>query len=276
MTAKSGNFLTRMGKLLRAGSALVGNPRLAGAIIHDNAYWKSAFQRKYGHANLLPVVGLDAFVPAKSELPLTVFLGGGSSVTDLLLLRHLAAKEEVNTYFEIGGWRGESLAAVLPFVKKAYTLDLDEKGMDHLGYSKEVRDQMYSVVEMNGKVTQLKGDSARFEFSTIQNKCDLIFIDGTHTYEYVMSDTKNALKHLMHDKSIIVWHDYAFDPEQVRWEVYTAIADAIPVSMHQRLYHVSHTKCALLWPFEPLEKTRVVFPMTSTDRWKVSIEKLKQ
>jgi predicted O-methyltransferase YrrM len=36
---------------------------------------------------------------------------------------------------------------------------------------------------------------------------DLIFIDGSHAYSYVMSDTEKALK-MLKKGGIVLWHDY--------------------------------------------------------------------
>jgi len=62
------------------------------------------------------------------------------------------------------------------------------------------------------KVQQLYGDSAKFDFTSYQKKVDLFFIDGAHSYEYVRSDTLNALS-CMRRGGVIVWHDYG------RWGV---------------------------------------------------------
>jgi hypothetical protein len=58
-----------------------------------------------------------------------------------------------------------------------------------------------------GKIHQLWGDSATFDFSPFQNNIDLFFIDGAHTYEYVKNNTLKALK-CCHEGSVIAWHDY--------------------------------------------------------------------
>jgi hypothetical protein len=39
---------------------------------------------------------------------------------------------------------------------------------------------------------------------------DLVFIDGSHTYDYVISDTMTAMKLLRHKKGVIIWHDYGW------------------------------------------------------------------
>jgi hypothetical protein len=57
------------------------------------------------------------------------------------------------------------------------------------------------------KITRLSGDSATFDFTPYYGKVDFFFIDGAHSYEYVRSDTLNALK-CCHSGSVMAWHDY--------------------------------------------------------------------
>ena len=47
---------------------------------------------------------------------------------------------------------------------------------------------------------------------------------------------------------MIVWHDYARNPEQVRWSVLAGILDGLPSEMHKHLYHISNTMCAVYLP----------------------------
>lgn len=84
-----------------------------------------------------------------------------------------------------------------------------------------------------------------FDFSTLPGNYDVIFIDGSHHYEDIVSDTKNVFKHLVHDKSIVVWHDYAYNPEKIRYEVMAAILEGTPKELHENLYYVSNTMCAI-------------------------------
>lgn len=58
-----------------------------------------------------------------------------------------------------------------------------------------------------GRITQVYGDSARLDWSRLTGPFDFTFIDGNHHYEYVKSDTENALRHLR-PGGIIAWHDY--------------------------------------------------------------------
>ena len=56
------------------------------------------------------------------------------------------------------------------------------------------------------------GDSASFDYSAFRGKIDLVFIDASHTYSYVLDDSKIALDLLRKDRGIIIWHDYTSWP----------------------------------------------------------------
>ena len=108
-------------------------------------------------------------------------------------------------------------------------------------------------------------------FINNHEKFDLIFIDGDHHYEYVKSDTQKVFEHLLHDQSIVVWHDYGYDPEKFRPEVLAGILDGIPVDFRKNLYHVSNTMCAIFirdqFPTSILQS-----PVTPDKAFKVKIE----
>ncbi len=61
--------------------------------------------------------------------------------------------------------------------------------------------------EMIGRIHQLLGDSAAFDYSPYRNSCSLIFVDGSHAYDYALSDTRAALE-MVEPGGIVVWHDY--------------------------------------------------------------------
>jgi predicted O-methyltransferase YrrM len=58
------------------------------------------------------------------------------------------------------------------------------------------------------KIHQLYGNSISFDFSPYAGQMDLVFIDGAHHYEAVISDTRNALN-LVKPGGTILWHDFA-------------------------------------------------------------------
>jgi predicted O-methyltransferase YrrM len=70
----------------------------------------------------------------------------------------------------------------------------------------EVIGDAFKISEHAGRVTQHLGDSATFDFSPFAGSIDLVFVDGAHTYEYVRSDSLNALS-LLRPGGVIVWDD---------------------------------------------------------------------
>ena len=84
----------------------------------------------------------------------------------------------------------------------------------------------------------------------------------------VKNDTEKVIKNLIHDESIIVWHDYAVNPEMIRFEVLAAILDGTPKEFHSYLYHVSNTKSAILFK-EKLEAKALEGPVTPEFYYKI-------
>ena len=66
---------------------------------------------------------------------------------------------------------------------------------------------LYSDTPQAGKVTQLFGDSKSIDLSPWKGQCDLVFVDGSHGYSYVKSDSERAVD-LVRPGGIVLWHDY--------------------------------------------------------------------
>lgn len=76
--------------------------------------------------------------------------------------------------------------------------------------------------------------------------CDLVFVDGDHSYDGVRCDTEHAFRLLRNERSVIVWHDYMRTSEDdVLWGVVAGILDGAPPGARRQLYHVSNTLCAV-------------------------------
>lgn len=65
----------------------------------------------------------------------------------------------------------------------------------------------YSRTDVAHKVRQLYGDSKSLDQTPYRRQMDLIFVDGSHAYSYVASDTRKALE-MIRPGGIILWHDY--------------------------------------------------------------------
>jgi len=61
--------------------------------------------------------------------------------------------------------------------------------------------------EGSAKIVQYLGDSAAYDWSPHFGKAGLVFVDGAHSYEYVLSDSEVAFR-LAAPRAMIFWHDY--------------------------------------------------------------------
>lgn len=93
----------------------------------------------------------------------------------------------------------------------------------------------YSGTDVEPKVEQLYGDSKQFDPGPYTDTCDLIFIDGSHAYSYVVSDTEKALT-MLAPGGLILWHDYR-GPHQAAG-VYRALNE---LSARLPLYRIADT-----------------------------------
>lgn len=143
-------------------------------------------------------------------------------VVDIVSLCLICRFIKPKTVFEIGtmhGYTALHFALNTPEDAIIYTLDLPKKEdikleknitiFDKLGIDMSVRTKnyMFENTDVAHKIKCLYGDSATFDFSPYYGKIDLFFIDGAHSYEYVKSDTMQALK-CCRRGGVIAWHDF--------------------------------------------------------------------
>lgn len=225
-------------------------PYLLNLILDDNEAWRKRVQKDFSIERLDEIRLSDLMVGKEVSVKPFAFMEGGSLPTDLALLKLLAAGFESCKYFEIGTWRGESVANVADVAGHCTTMNLPVERMKELGLPETYIQQyaMYSKNRIN--VTHLQEDSLKFDFESLGEKYDLIFIDGDHHYESVKKDTANVFKHLLHDKSIVVWHDYAWQPGEIRFETLAAILAGVPEKYRNKIYAVRNTICAVYIPYE--------------------------
>jgi hypothetical protein len=92
------------------------------------------------------------------------------------------------------------------------------------------------------RINQLYGDSATFDWSAHHGRAGLVFVDGSHAYDYVIADTATALR-LIAQKGVVIWHDYGV------WDGVTRALEDIEVSRHLGLRHVRGTSL-VVWKSE--------------------------
>jgi predicted O-methyltransferase YrrM len=66
----------------------------------------------------------------------------------------------------------------------------------------------YSGTEAEERIVQLLGDSKVFDERPFAAQCDVVFVDGSHAYSYVTSDSAKALA-MVRPGGLVLWHDYS-------------------------------------------------------------------
>jgi hypothetical protein len=162
----------------------------------------------------LPEVAIEALLgdPGPVRIPEPTPRDGNVSALESLVIAGLTAACAPSRCFEIGTFDGRTaltLAANCANGARIFSLDLPADQLETAALALERADRAYVDKPLVGsrllgrpeaqRVTQLLGDSATFDFTPYHGQVDLVFVDGAHHYEYVMSDSRQALKMLPRD-----------------------------------------------------------------------------
>ena len=139
--------------------------------------------------------------------------------SEILILAAMVRLLKPRRLLEIGTFDGNTtlnLAANCPSGARVFTLDLpadwggdfalDVPSLQENAVVGDITGIQFRDSPLRDRITQLFDDSARFDWDRFA-PFDLIFIDGCHTYDYVRSDTLNALR-VLRPGGTLVWHDY--------------------------------------------------------------------
>jgi SAM-dependent methyltransferase len=144
---------------------------------------------------------------------------GATPPQDLFAILRVVRWLNPKRIFEIGTSTGITTAHLaMNSEAEVYTLDLPRELADNLGgYNAgdlsllQLRDQIgsaYRPFNRNGQIRQLFGDSRTFDFSPYRRSVDLVFVDGCHVFDGILSDSRNAFD-LLGERGVILWHDFA-------------------------------------------------------------------
>jgi predicted O-methyltransferase YrrM len=237
--------MSKIVKALKAFGLMLKKPYLLNLLIDSEDAKQSYVAKKYGLPQGLPTVDITEFIDETEEITPYSFLEGSSLPTDFALLRSLCRHNHTEDYLEIGTWRGESAANVAPFVKNCFSLNLPDETMDRMGMDKDYIGMHRFFSKDFPNITHIQADSQTFDFTSLNRKFDVIFLDGDHHTESIAKDTQNAFRLLKDDNSVIVWHDYGLGTETTRFNVLAGILDGCPQENRKHLYRVSLTLCAI-------------------------------
>ena len=241
--------MNKLQKFTKALGRIIRHPYLLNLVLQDEGSNKEEVIKKYGLQDGLPVIEINTLFPDFRETAVPyAYLSGATMPIDIALLRALGKRYAVQDYFEIGTWRGESVANMAQVAPHCVTFNLPKEAIIQLTGNTLYADLHGFFSNTLDNVEQLYGDSQTFDFKPHLCKYDMVFIDGDHHYESVRKDTETAFKLLKGNRSVIVWHDYGLDPETIRWDVMEAILDGAPAEKRSHIYHISNTLCAVYLP----------------------------
>ena len=157
---------------------------------------------------------------------------GNLSLETLHALASLVKHFQPERIFEIGTFNGNSSMQMSVNASdscRIFTLDLPKQNLleSKTRYALGPEDRKYvgcpdpdlvfRQTPYESKIECLTGDSASFDYQPFHKNMDFIFIDGSHTYDYVKSDTENAFK-MAAPGAVIVWDDYDSSwPDVIRY-----------------------------------------------------------
>ena len=160
-------------------------------------------------------VHLSHFLPSDSPVQICIDFRDQHDfelpTAERLALLYMTRLIEPLVVFEIGTFTGSTsvtIAGALSSSSVVHTLDLPPGENPHEPRIHEQVGSAFASYDGSGaQIQQHWGDSTTFDFSPWQNKVDMVFIDGSHEYYAVMSDSINAMK-MVRPGGMIVWDDY--------------------------------------------------------------------
>lgn len=206
-------WLKRLLYLIKTGSLFKVLPSyLAGSK-------KRKYEKIIPEKNLYEITGKVNFITVNNE-----FQDGNISPYELECICSIVKHTQPKNIFEIGTFNGKTtlnMAANSCNDTKIYTLDLPKseitntklriKSGERAFINKQQSGTQFIGTPYEKMITQIYSDSAKYDYSKLNNTIDLVFIDGSHSYEYVINDTHVAMKLLRNGKGIVLWHDYGWN-----------------------------------------------------------------
>jgi predicted O-methyltransferase YrrM len=179
----------------------------------------------------IPAASLSEIVDSDCEIRLTELPENDGNITlqELSVITALVKQTRPTRILEIGTFDGRTtlnMAINSPAEAQLFTLDLPKTQLDSTKLHITTGDRVFvdkpesgarfKSTEQARKITQLYGDSATFDFAPYFGTIDLVFLDGSHSYEYVLNDSRIGLKLLRDGRGVILWHDYTAWPGVTR------------------------------------------------------------
>ena len=221
-------------------------------------YWDQRPRSVVGRRPLPQVPLAQVVDPAEPVVILEPeFARGNVSVLEMLAIAQIARRHRPRACFEIGTFDGRTtLNLAANSSGRIFTLDLPAADIgrtrfpvaagDRAFVDKPQPGRRFQASPLRPRIVQLLGDSASFDYGPHLGRIDLVFVDGSHAYDYVRSDLDIAHRLLRRGAAggpvgTILVHDYG------AWEGVTlALEEArLGDSRFAGLRHIAGTSLAL-------------------------------
>lgn len=188
--------------------------------------------------SVLPGKAIEELFPAPTppEIMLSStfsgsYFGGTQRLSELTCLAYLMRILKPAKVLEIGTFRGRTtqlLAANGGGACHIWTIDLPANHCSHaIG-------EFYKNTPYSSQITQLSGDTKKYNFDEFSKSMDFVWVDACHDYPFVVNDTEVALRSCK-SGGWIAWHDYR---HTAYWAGVTKRVREL--STDERLHNLSH------------------------------------
>ncbi len=177
----------------------------------------------------------DIVIPMASPLCADLDAPGA----DLLFLLSLARSTTPRRILEVGTFRARTACALKLNCPAATLVSYDVSPVESPYRSRLLREP--------GVELRTGSFAAAGPVLLAEDKYDLIFVDGSHTFDDALADSRLALQ-IVSPTGCIVWHDYRVNiPVTHRIRVPEAL-DRVVAETGRAIYHVTGTTCAIHSP----------------------------
>ena len=128
------------------------------------------------------------------------------------VLSAIAQVAQPSVVFEFGTYTGSTtvmLAKACGGGTELHTLDLPDDLLISAGIHPDTVGHVIreSAEVDKHRIVQHRENSRKFDYSFLEGKVDLVFVDGSHEYDDVISDSQNAMR-MLSPGGVVVWDDY--------------------------------------------------------------------
>jgi Methyltransferase domain len=207
--------------------------------------------RRHSQATSLSQVAWSDLFPRRALFLVEIEKRNGNvTVGELAVLAQAAASARPGSEIvEIGTFDGRTtlnLAINAPEVCQVFTLDLPPEHPTQFALDADERpfvDKPFTGARFRSceplwpgaaRIVQLSGDSASFDWSPHEKRAGLVFVDGSHAYDYVRADSETAFR-LAAAGAAVLWHDYGV------WEGVTRALEELERASQLGLRHIQGT-----------------------------------